>query len=86
MEEETLYVSIWSILIFFTVLEVASLMFGFSYLLIAGLIILLAGGKAVLIALYYQHLRHETSYLVAIPIFAFAMLIALVTISIAGIL
>ena len=86
MEEETIYVSIWAILILFTVLEVASLILGFSYLLIALLIVVLAGGKALLIASFYQHLKYETSYLVAIPLFALAMLIALVTISIAGVI
>jgi len=86
MDDVKLYVSIWTVLVLFTLLEVVALIFGFSYIVALYLIILLAGGKAIMIALYYQHLRYESTYLVLIPAFALAMLIVLIVVSIAGVL
>jgi hypothetical protein len=65
-----LYIGIWLGLVIATVMEVVvrSLPGGASFIvLVIGLI---AGAKAIVIALYYQHLRYEGIRLATLPLAA----------------
>ncbi len=62
MKEENVvkvYTSIWVLLVGLTVLEVIMVVMEFSPLLILFGILLLAGVKAIFVALYYQHLKYD---------------------------
>jgi hypothetical protein len=64
-----LYLAIWAGLVAATFVEV--LIRTLSAAVVTGLIVallLIAGGKAVTIALYYQHLRYETWRLGVLPV------------------
>ena len=65
-----LYIGIWLGLVIATVMEVVirSLPGGASVIVLA--IGMIAGVKAIVIALYYQHLRYEGIRLAALPIAA----------------
>ncbi len=82
MASYRLYVTIWALLVAATLMEVVTrfLPAGIS-LLITG-IITIATAKAILIALYFQHLRYETKMLAALPIAGFLVLSTLLIISI----
>jgi hypothetical protein len=68
-----LYISVWAGLVAATIAEVLlrTLSGAVAIGLIVGLL-LIAGGKAVTIAMYYQHLRYETWRLAVLPIAAVA--------------
>ncbi len=82
MASYRLYVTIWVLLVAATLMEVVTrfLPAGIS-LLITG-IITIATAKAILIALYFQHLRYETKMLAVLPIAGFLVLSTLLIVSI----
>ena len=59
MAREYLYVAVWIGLVIFTLLEVLVLGLELGTLLMVLLVLGLASVKAVLVALFYQHLRYE---------------------------
>jgi len=65
-----IYVGIWLILVVATITEVLihSLPGGIST--IATVILIISSAKAIIIALYYQHLRYESWRLAILPIAA----------------
>jgi cytochrome c oxidase subunit IV len=62
------YVGIWAILVTATILEVVTRTLPAASSLLVTIIILIAAGKAILIALYFQHLRYEAKELAILPI------------------
>ncbi len=64
------YVGIWIALVVATIVEVLIRSFSAEVFTILAVLILIAAGKAVTIALYYQHLRYETRRLSVAPIAA----------------
>lgn len=67
-----LYIEIWVALVVATIVEVV-LRLSVGAAVAEGLIVallLIAGGKAVTIAMYYQHLRYESWRLAVLPIAA----------------
>ncbi len=65
-----LYIGIWLGLVIATVMEVVVRSLPGEASLIVSIIGLIAAGKAVAIALYYQHLRYEGIRLAALPLAA----------------
>ncbi len=84
MRDTWLYVGIWAVLVFATIMEVVtrSLPYGI-YVVIAG-VLLISATKAVLIAGFYQHLFREKFYVGLLPIVALAIISTLIIASIAG--
>ncbi len=82
MPSYKLYISIWVFLVAATVMEVVTrfLPAGIS-LLITGILVI-ATAKAILIALFYQHLRFETRILSILPISGILVLSTLLIVSI----
>ncbi len=77
MPNYRVYVVIWVILVAATILEVETrLLSGAAQFLVAG-IIAISSGKAIVIALYYQHLRYESRAIKILPILALIALGAL---------
>jgi cytochrome c oxidase subunit 4 len=79
-----LYTFVWLILVLATVLEVVLISAPGTLLVmlfaVAGLAIL----KAVLIALYYQHLRYEPWSVSSLPLVALALLAVLIVVMVAS--
>jgi cytochrome c oxidase subunit 4 len=68
------YIVIWVILVAATILEVETrFLSGGAQLLIAG-IIAISSAKAVIIALYFQHLRYESNSIRLLPLGALVAL------------
>ena len=65
-----IYVGIWLGLVIATVLEVVIRSLPGSAQLIVLVIGVIAGAKAIVIALYYQHLRYEGIRLASLPLAA----------------
>jgi caa(3)-type oxidase subunit IV len=65
-----LYVGIWLGLVVATVMEVVTRSLAGAASLLALIILLISSGKAITIALYYQHLRYEDRKLAVLPIAA----------------
>jgi caa(3)-type oxidase subunit IV len=84
MSEIRTYVATWVILVVVTIAEVLMLGAPMPYSLVVFSIAALAIVKAILIALYYQHLAHEPGSLSLLPLYAVAMLAALIVISVIG--
>jgi len=77
MANYRLYVVIWVILVAATILEVETrFLSGTAQLLVAG-IIAISSAKAVVIALYFQHLRYESRAIKVLPLLALIALGAL---------
>ncbi len=77
MANYRLYVVIWIILVAATILEVETrLLSSTAAYLVAG-IIAISSAKAIIIALYYQHLRYESMAIKLLPIAALVALGAL---------
>ncbi len=77
MTNYRVYVVIWAILVAATILEVETrLLSGAAQFLVAG-IIAISSAKAVIIALYYQHLRYESRAVKVLPLLALIALGAL---------
>ena len=76
------YVVIWVILVAATVLEVETRFISSpAQFLVAG-IIAISSAKAIIIALYYQHLRYESRAIKILPLLALVALGALAITSI----
>ncbi|MGE5638260.1 MAG: cytochrome C oxidase subunit IV family protein [Chloroflexota bacterium] len=71
------YIVIWVALVVATIAEVAIRSFSAEVFTILAILILIAAGKAVTIALYYQHLRYESWRLSVAPIAAIIGITAL---------
>ena len=77
MANYRLYVVIWVILVAATILEVETrFLSGTVQFLVAG-IIAISSAKAIVIALYYQHLRYESRAIKILPLLALVALGAL---------
>ena len=69
-----LYVGIWLILVAATITEVLTRSLPASTSLLVTIIMLIASAKAIIIALYYQHLRYEGIRVAAMPLAAIVAL------------
>jgi cytochrome c oxidase subunit IV len=74
MASTKLYVGIWAILVVATILEVATRILPGTNSTLITIIILIASAKAIIIALYYQHLRYEGIRLAVLPLAAIVAL------------
>ena len=64
------YVGIWAGLVAATVMEVVTRSIPGAFAVISVIILLISSGKAVTIAMYFQHLRYESKSLALLPIAA----------------
>ena len=69
-----LYVGIWLALVVATIIEVVASSLPGSFSLIVTIIMLVASAKAIVIALYYQHLRYEGIRVAVMPLAAIVAL------------
>jgi len=65
-----LYVGIWFALVVATIVEVVTRSLPGALSVLATIILLISSGKAIAIAMYYQHLRYEDKRLAILPIAA----------------
>ena len=65
-----LYVGIWLALVVATVVEVVTRSLPGTFAFLSTIILVISSGKAVTIAMYYQHLRYEDKRLAILPIAA----------------
>ena len=65
-----LYVGIWFALVVATIMEVVTRSLSAALATLAVIILLISSGKAIIIAMYYQHLRYEDKRLSLLPIAA----------------
>jgi caa(3)-type oxidase subunit IV len=65
-----LYVGIWLALVVATVVEVVTRSLPGAISVLSLIILLISSGKAITIAMYYQHLRYENKRLSILPIAA----------------
>ncbi len=72
-----LYVVIWIILVAATILEVETRLLSSTAMYLVAGIIAISSAKAIIIALYYQHLRYESMAIKLLPIAALVALGAL---------
>jgi hypothetical protein len=72
-----LYVAIWLGLVIATILEVVTRSLPGAVSVLVLVIMLISCGKAIAIALYYQHLRYEGIRVAAMPIAAVVAMIIL---------
>jgi caa(3)-type oxidase subunit IV len=64
------YVGIWAGLVAATIMEVVTRSISGAFAVITVIILLISSGKAVTIAMYFQHLRYEDKRLALLPIAA----------------
>jgi caa(3)-type oxidase subunit IV len=64
------YVGIWAGLVAATVMEVVTRSIPGTFAVVSTIILLISSGKAVTIAMYFQHLRYENKSLALLPIAA----------------
>ncbi len=74
MADSKLYVAIWAILVEATIMEVVTRFMPTQFELLIFGIVAIATMKAVLIALYFQHLKYEPKALSLAPIAALLVL------------
>ncbi len=72
-----LYVGIWLGLVAATVLEVVTRSLPGAVSVLVFAIVLISCGKAIFIALYYQHLRYEGRQVAVMPLAAITALVIL---------
>jgi hypothetical protein len=77
MAEIKLYIAIWLGLVIATILEVVTRSLPGAVSVLVLVIMLISCGKAIAIALYYQHLRYEGIRVAAMPIAAVVAMIIL---------
>jgi len=65
-----LYVGIWLALVVATIMEVVTRSLSATLATLAIIILSISSGKAIIIAMYYQHLRYEDKRLALLPIAA----------------
>ena len=75
------YVGIWAGLVAATVMEVVTRSIPGAFAVVSVIILLISSGKAVTIAMYFQHLRYENKSLAILPI---AAVIAVVILAVAA--
>jgi hypothetical protein len=80
MKSRVFYAIVWAVLVGATLMEVFTRSLPIAVTLIVLTIIAIACTKAVLIALYYQGLRHEPASLAVLPLAAF-FIVALLAIT-----
>ena len=71
------YVGIWAGLVAATIMEVVTRSISGAFVVLSAIILLISTGKAVTIAMYFQHLRYEDKRLALLPIAAVAGVIIL---------
>ncbi|HZD12571.1 MAG TPA: cytochrome C oxidase subunit IV family protein [Candidatus Binatus sp.] len=76
-----IYLLIFAILVGSTAGEVTLIQTNLGYGVIATIIIALAGAKAVLVALFFQHLKDEPKALSSIVLLALLAIVPLLTLS-----
>jgi len=64
------YVGIWAGLVAATLMEVVTRSLPGTFAVVSVIILLISSGKAVTIAMYFQHLRYENKILAILPIAA----------------
>jgi len=64
------YVGIWAGLVAATVMEVVTRSLSGAFVVLSLIILLISSGKAIAIAMYFQHLRYEDKRLALLPIAA----------------
>ena len=64
------YVGIWAGLVAATVMEVVTRSLSGAFVVLSSVILVISTGKAVAIAMYFQHLRYEDKRLALLPIAA----------------
>jgi caa(3)-type oxidase subunit IV len=64
------YVGIWAGLVAATIMEVVTRSISGAFVVLSAIILLISTGKAVTIAMYFQHLRYEDKRLALLPIAA----------------
>lgn len=64
------YVGIWAGLVAATVMEVVTRSLSGALIVLSGIILSISTGKAITIAMYFQHLRYEDKRLALLPIAA----------------
>jgi len=72
------YIGIWAVLFVLTVVEVGVAFLGFSKAFTVFALLLLALWKALLVALYYMHLRYEPGRLRLLALAPFPLAVILV--------
>ncbi len=72
-----LYVGIWLALVIATVFEVVTRSLPGAVSVLVFVIVLISCGKAIAIALYYQHLRYEGIRVAVLPIAALVAMVIL---------
>ena len=75
------YIIVFAILVGSTAGEVSLIRSGLSAELIASVILALAGAKAALVALFFQHLKDEPKAISSIVLLALLAIVPLLTIS-----
>ena len=78
-----MYVAIWLGLVVATVMEVVTRSLPGALSVLALIILLISSGKAIAIAMYYQHLRYEDRRLAILPI---AAVIGVIVLAVAAIM
>jgi len=71
------YVGIWAGLVAATIMEVVTRSLSGTFAVLSVIILLISSGKAVTIAMYFQHLRYENKSLALLPIAAVVGVIVL---------
>ncbi len=74
MADYKLYIAIWVVLISATILEVETRFLSGGASLLIGGIIAISSIKAIIIALYFQHLRYESKAIKILPLGALVAL------------
>jgi len=64
------YVEIWAALVAATVMEVVTRSLSGAFAVLSVIILLISSGKAITIAMYFQHLWYEDKRLALLPIAA----------------
>ncbi len=84
MRDTWMYVGIWAVLVFATLLEVVTRSLPYGVAVVVAGIIVISVTKAVLIAGFYQHLFSERFYVGMLPIVALTIIGTLIIASIMG--
>ena len=77
------YVAIWFGLVVATVAEVVTRSLPGAFSLLALIILIISSGKAITIAMYFQHLRYEDKSLAILPI---AAIIGVIVLAVAAVM
>jgi hypothetical protein len=78
MNRTKLYVSVWAILVSFTLIEVLTLLAPLAHTIIVVGVISLASVKAALVASVYQHLKDEPNSIRTFPLTLLILLVVFI--------